>query len=156
MIRSRGKHGKFVIRVYAIIINEGHEVLLSDEYMLDMKMTKFPGGGLQQGEGTIDCLKREAVEEFGQEIEVTAHFYTTDYYQESMFHKGRQLLSIYYLARFRSPIRFPISKRPFDFEEMKNGNQSFRWEKIDALKAEEMTFPIDRIVAEKLRLHYAC
>ena len=73
---TRIKH--FNIRVYGIIINKRNEVLLSDEYLMDMKMTKFPGGGLRFGEGTIDCIRREAMEEFGQEIEIISHYYTTD------------------------------------------------------------------------------
>ena len=56
---------KFTIRVYALIINGENEVLLSDEFRLGMRMTKFPGGGLQFGEGTLACLKREAMEDIG-------------------------------------------------------------------------------------------
>jgi len=44
------KENKFILRVYGILINQHNEVLLSDEFMLDMKMTKFPGGGLNFGE----------------------------------------------------------------------------------------------------------
>ena len=55
--------GNFVIRVYAIIVNENQEVLISDEFQPGIKMTKFPGGGLEFGEGTIDGLKRELREE---------------------------------------------------------------------------------------------
>jgi len=54
---------QFVIRVYGLIINANKEVLISDEYVLKTYMTKFPGGGLEFGEGTIDCLKREFREE---------------------------------------------------------------------------------------------
>ena len=36
-----------------------------------MYVTKFPGGGMEFGEGTIDCIKRECMEEFGEEVEVT-------------------------------------------------------------------------------------
>ena len=50
---------RFNIRVYGICINERQEVLLSDESYRDLHFTKFPGGGLGFGEGTIDCLKRE-------------------------------------------------------------------------------------------------
>jgi 8-oxo-dGTP pyrophosphatase MutT (NUDIX family) len=71
---------KYNIRVYALILNGENEVLLSDEYQMDMKMTKFPGGGMEYGEGTIDCLQREAMEEFGQSLINIRHFYTTDYY----------------------------------------------------------------------------
>ena len=58
---------KMNIRVYSLIINNKHEVLLSDEFRLKQNMTKFPGGGLIPGEGTIDCIHREALEEFNQE-----------------------------------------------------------------------------------------
>ena len=75
------KISRYIIRVYAIIMNENNELLISDEYQLNMRMTKFPGGGLEFGEGTIDCMKREAIEEFGQEIEILEHYYTTDNFQ---------------------------------------------------------------------------
>ena len=51
----------FVVRVYGLIINDKKEVLLTDEYQQGMKMTKFPGGGLEFGEGPVDCIKRQSV-----------------------------------------------------------------------------------------------
>lgn len=148
---SSGVDKQFVIRVYAIIINERNEVLISDEYVLDKYMIKFPGGGLDWGEGTIDCLKREAMEEFGQEIEVTGHFYTTDYFQQAIFYKETQLFSIYYRAEFKDPIRFRISNQPFDFPPNVNGSQSFRWKPVNELDPEEFTFPIDKKVAQMIK-----
>ena len=53
----------FNLRVYGILINEQNQLLVSDEYIRGMKITKFPGGGLEFGEGTRDCLKREFLEE---------------------------------------------------------------------------------------------
>ena len=141
----------FVIRVYAIIINEKHEALLSDEYMLDTLMTKFPGGGLEFGEGPVDCLRREAIEEFGQEIEILSHFYTTDFYQKSLFHDNAQLICIYYMAKFVAPIQFKISDKSFDFSENINGSQSFRWRSIKELEPNELTYPIDRKVVGLLK-----
>jgi len=144
--------GNFVIRVYGIIVNENSEVLLSDEFQLGMKMTKFPGGGLEFGEGTIDGLKREFKEEcYGQEIKKITHFYTTDFFQKALFYENKQLISIYYMAELANPIKFLISKKPFDFQENKNGNQSFRWIKINNLNEAEITFPIDKFVAGKLK-----
>lgn len=58
---------KVNIRVYGLIFCKGL-LLITDEFRLGMPMTKFPGGGLIKGEGTIDCLKRECMEELGQEI----------------------------------------------------------------------------------------
>jgi ADP-ribose pyrophosphatase YjhB (NUDIX family) len=142
---------RFNIRVYGLAINENNEVLLTDEYLLNQKMTKFPGGGLKFGEGPADCMKREALEEFGQDIEIIDHFYTTDFFQKSYFHKDHQIISIYYLIRFKENIRFKISAVPFDFKELKNGNRSFRWIKIKDLSDNVLTLPIDRHVAALLR-----
>jgi ADP-ribose pyrophosphatase YjhB (NUDIX family) len=147
--------GNFVIRVYGLIVNENDEVLLSDEYQLGMIMTKFPGGGLEFGEGTVDGLKREFREECnGQELMNINHFYTTDFFQKALFFNNKQLLSIYYKAELVKPIRFNISEKPFDFQEYKNGNQSFRWIKIKNLNEDEITFPIDKFVAGKLKQQF--
>lgn len=143
--------GNFVIRVYGIIMNDNKEVLLSDEFQVGTKMTKFPGGGLEFGEGPIDCLKREFEEECnGQQIKKIEHFYTTDFYQKALFFENHQLISIYYFAEFVKPVQFTISTKPFDFEKMENGNQSFRWININELSENNLTFPIDKIVAGKL------
>lgn len=147
--------GNFVIRVYAIFINENEEVLLSDEFLSGMKMTKFPGGGLEFGEGTIDGLRREIREECnGQEIKNICHFYTTDFFQKALFYNNKQLLSIYYTAEFESSPIFRISNIPFDFEQDKITKQSFRWVKIKNLNEDEITFPIDKFVAGKLKQQF--
>jgi 8-oxo-dGTP diphosphatase len=146
--------GHFNIRVYGIMVNHKKEVLLSDEYVLNTYMTKFPGGGLEFGEGPEDCLRREAIEEFGQEIEVLEHFYTTHFYQPALFYKNTQLLSIYYTFRFIGPIQFMVSKTPLSFKNTKEGSQVFRWESLKTLNTENMTFPIDRHVAQLLKEKY--
>jgi hypothetical protein len=51
------------IRVYGILINEQQQILVSDEFIRGMYVTKFCGGGLEEGEGTRDCLRREFMEE---------------------------------------------------------------------------------------------
>ena len=141
----------FNVRVYGLIINGNSEVLLTDEFQLGRKMTKFPGGGLKFGEGTADCIRREALEEFGQEVEIVEHFYTTDFFQKALFYKDHQLISIYYIVRFKKPISFRISNKPFDFPELINGNQSFRWRKIIDLSPDDLSFPIDMHVATLLK-----
>ena len=150
MVSEYGALNSFNIRVYGLLLNDTPTVLVTDEYRFGMEMTKFPGGGLQFGEGSMDCLKRECLEELGQEIEVVRHFYTTDYFQRSEFHKDQQLLSIYYLIRTAGPVQFIVSSAPFDFER-EEGAQSFRWVALEELKEDELTFPVDRKVACMLK-----
>ena len=141
----------FNIRVYALLINEKNEVLVTDEFRFGKEMTKFPGGGLNWGEGTIDCLKRECQEELGCEIEVIRHFYTTDFFQPAAFYEQQQLISIYYIVKNISPLSISISKNKFYFEK-KEEAQTFRWISISKLKEDEFTFPIDKKVVEMLSL----
>lgn len=138
------------IRVYGLLVNEQQEVLVSDEFRMGMNMTKFPGGGLEAGEGLIDCLKREWQEELNAKIEIEKHFYTTDYYVKSAFNSA-QLISVYYLIKTSNTLAVKISKSAFDFDEIKDGAQQFRWIKIKSLKETDFTFPIDKRVAEMLK-----
>src|SRR5438067_57377 len=92
----------FNVRVYGILIKE-ESVLITDECVYGQLITKFPGGGLQFGEGLIDCLKREFREELEMDIEVANHFYTTDFFQSSAFNEKQQVISIYYLVKAISP-----------------------------------------------------
>jgi 8-oxo-dGTP diphosphatase len=142
---------QFNIRVYGVFINDLNQVLLADEKRFETKMTKFPGGGLQFGEGTIDCLKREAIEEFGQEIEVVRHLYTTDFFQQAMFFNDQQLISVYYYARFPEPEKFRISQIPFDFQNYNDEMLAFRYKSINEIEIEELTFPIDQYVLKLLK-----
>ncbi|MBN1158060.1 MAG: NUDIX domain-containing protein [Bacteroidales bacterium] len=141
----------FNIRVYGLVINNKNEILLTDEYLLNREMTKFPGGGLKFGEGPADCILREALEEFGQEVEIIGHFYTTHFFQRALFYDDHQLISIYYRIRFKEPVKFRISDRPFDFPEMVNGSQSFRWAAIETMNDDDLSFPVDRYVLHLLK-----
>ena len=142
------------VRVYGILINEQKQVLVSDEYIRSMYITKFCGGGLEQGEGTRDCLKREFMEEMNLEVEVTNHIYTTDFYQPSSFRKGDQIISIYYYVNPLQPITAPLRTAPFQFDEreMKIYNETgetetFRFIDRKDFNEDCMTLPIDKIVA---------
>jgi len=146
------KSGKFLIRVYGLVVNEKSEILLSDEFELNMKMTKLPGGGLEFGEGLIDGLRREFREECNnQEIKNIRHFYTTDFFQAAKFFENTQLISVYYLVDLKHPIQFKLSDKPYDFEIGGSISQSFRWKKINTLKEDDITFPIDKFVLKKLK-----
>lgn len=146
---------QFNIRVYGILINPENEVLLTDEYRLNMNMTKFPGGGLKYGESTIDCLKRECIEELGQEVEIIEHFYTTDFFINSMLlNTKKQLISIYYLIQPKEKLRLTIVTKPFNFTQNVDGPQCFRFVKIDDLTEEDLSFPVDKKVVLLLKEKY--
>jgi 8-oxo-dGTP diphosphatase len=142
----------FNIRVYGLFINKNKEILLTDEVRYGMHMTKFPGGGLQFGEGLLDCLKREALEELGQEIVILNHFYTTDFYVQSAFHENHQVISIYYLCRFKGKAKFNFPKTPVNFSDSNEEIISFRYKPISEMKEEDLSFPADRHVLKLLKM----
>ena len=128
------------------------QVLVTDEFRYGYRITKFPGGGLQFGEGTIDCLKRECQEELGRDVDIREHFYTTDFFQRSAFNEKQQVISIYYFISMKDPQSIPVKKMPFDFDNEQEGAQIFRWLYLDSLSENDFTFPIEKKVAERLRL----
>ena len=70
----------FNVRVYGILIDDQNRLLVSDEFIRGSYITKLPGGGLEIGEGTRECLVREFMEEAALTINVGTHFYTTDFF----------------------------------------------------------------------------
>src|SRR6056300_584550 len=97
MMADRNTHiENFNIRVYGIWVHDGR-VLIAQESRMKMNMVKFPGGGLEKGEGIQDCLKREVKEELDLEAEVGDLFYVNPFFHQSSFRKKDQLISFYYL-----------------------------------------------------------
>jgi len=151
----------FNIRVYGILMNVKNQVLVSDEYIRGNYYTKFPGGGLEFGEGTRDCLKREFMEEMNLKVSVGEHIYTTDYFQLSAFNPGHQIISIYYFAKALEPISAPLRTQPFDFDEAqlkvyesKGETETFRFINWNEFSEASVTLPIDKIVARIIREKY--
>jgi 8-oxo-dGTP diphosphatase len=147
------------IRVYGILVNEQQQVLVSDELIRGMYITKFPGGGLEKGEGTRDCLVREFMEELNLAVEVGDHIYTTDFYQQSAFNAAHQILSIYYYAKALAPITVPLRSKPFDFDaeqlaiyEKEQQIETFRFISKEEFGTDSVHLPIDKIVAGMVRM----
>jgi ADP-ribose pyrophosphatase YjhB (NUDIX family) len=129
---------KFNIRVYGILI-KNQKVLLNEEFIKGRKIIKFPGGGLDWGEGIADCLKREWMEELGIDIALLDHFYTTDFFQQSAFDDS-QIISIYYLIDAEVP----------DLILNKESNERSFWLPLNNLHTDTFTLPIDQRVGNKL------
>jgi len=148
----------FNIRVYGILLNDQQQVLVSDELIRGMYITKFPGGGLEFGEGTRSCLQREFMEEMNLRVNVAEHIYTTDYFQMSAFNPEHQIVSIYYRANALEEIKVPLRDKPFDFDEQQlkvyeatRETETFRFIDWQHFSADSMTLPIDKIVADLVK-----
>jgi 8-oxo-dGTP diphosphatase len=141
---------RFNVRVYGLLINEQNHVLISDEQEYGMQFSKFPGGGLEYGEGLIDGLKREFVEECNVEVEILSHFYTTDFFVKSAFNES-QVISVYYIVRNVSPLNLMFKTVQFDFDGEGDILQSFRWIALADLLEEDVTFPADKHVVKLLK-----
>jgi 8-oxo-dGTP pyrophosphatase MutT (NUDIX family) len=132
---------------------------VSDEFIRGNYFTKFPGGGLEFGEGTRECLRREFQEETNMEVEVGEHLYTTDFFQISAFNNVDQIISIYYFVKTREPILLETKTKLFDFEpyqvaDIKSNCEVFRWVKWEDLQEDSVSLPIDKVVVKILKEKY--
>ncbi|HRN90782.1 MAG TPA: NUDIX domain-containing protein [Ferruginibacter sp.] len=152
---------RFNVRVYGILLNDRKQVLVSDEWIRGMYISKFCGGGLEYGEGTRDCLIREFIEEMRLRVAVEEHIYTTDYFQPSAFHPEQQIISIYYQVRALEAIQIPLQQVPFTFTpdqlkqyELTGETESFRWIDWEDFSEDSVTLPIDKKVARIIKERY--
>jgi len=146
----------FNVRVYGVLLDENNRLLVSDEFIRGEYITKLPGGGLEIGEGTRDCLQREFKEETGLDVKVGEHLYTTDFFQISAFNLKDQIISIYYYVHPISPLVLDVKEKPFDFAPHQIANpqgesEVFRWINWENIHPDSMTLPIDRVVMELIR-----
>lgn len=148
----------FNIRVYGILTDNQNRILVSDEYIRGGYYTKFPGGGLEFGEGTRECLKREFIEEMNLEVQVGEHLYTTDFFQMSAFNPEHQIISIYYHVKALEEITAPIREKPFDFDATQLQRyaevgeiETFRFIEWELFSSASVTLPIDKVVADLIK-----
>lgn len=130
----------FNVRIYGLAIHKRKLLILEEPFMGRM-VKKFPGGGLEFGEGTRDCLKREFKEELNLDINVTGHFYTQDFFLQSGLDSNEQILMIYYRVEL-----IDISQLILIDKEIKN----LIWLELNSLTKEKLSLPTDRLVTEML------
>jgi 8-oxo-dGTP pyrophosphatase MutT (NUDIX family) len=138
------------MRVYGILEWQ-NQILVVHEKMGVHAFTKFPGGGLELGEGTRDCLIREFMEETGMTIEVGNHIYTTDFFQQSAFRETDQLISVYYKVH---PVSDPALISQDEITVIENGREEilkFFWVPLPDLHENLLTFPIDKLVVSMIQ-----
>lgn len=132
---------KFNIRVYGILINQNKEILVLDETRNGYSFTKFPGGGLEWGEGFKECLEREFEEELGLKVNVSELFYLNDDFVVSAFQPLDQLFSVYYLISLIGETKIV----------QKTDSEVPRWISLHHIQEDDLTFPIDKRVLIKLK-----
>lgn len=142
---------RFTIRAYGLLCSQGADgatrVLVADELIKGMRVTKFPGGGLEYGEGLKECIVREIREEVGVLALDVEHFYTTDFFQQSAFHsEPLQVLSVYFTFRVREPDTIPVVIEPFTGISGPGDQEAFRWLRLRGSKEDDLSLPIDRVV----------
>ncbi|MBK8925744.1 MAG: NUDIX domain-containing protein [Crocinitomicaceae bacterium] len=146
------KINSFNVRIYGLLIWQ-NQVLITHEHRAGMLMTKFPGGGLEKGEGIHDCLVREFDEELELEIEPGELFYVNDFLQVSAFNPKEQLIAIYYRVHAKDFQCHEILTHD-KVNLLKPGEQIFEWKNIADLDSGLFTFPIDQLVTEKLKSNF--
>lgn len=144
LLKDKTEIKRFNIRVYGLVVNLHNEVLLCNETYQGHHFTKFPGGGLEFGEGIIDCLHREFKEELKVPIEVLGHFYTTDFFQASAFLPSDQIISIYYRVKLLGEIT--LGKINYE-----NHSHDFFWLPAAQLDPSHVNLPIDKIVIQSFQ-----
>lgn len=135
---------RFNIRVYAAVVKDRQVLALFEEYAGDL-LIKLPGGGLEFGEGTIECLKREFMEELNLKISKLEHFYTQEDFLVSRFRENEQLLTVYYLVELEDEKDLLI---------MDPCIEKVEWLSLD-LEENPFPLPIDQVVFKKLQERFA-
>lgn len=129
----------FNVRVYGLLIHDG-AILTVEEPVHDRIIRKFPGGGLEFGEGILDCLKREFKEELNCTLTDTRHFYTTDFFVQSFLNPEQQVISVYYLVKAR------MTQMHYNLADQ----LQFKWVLMDELQEDMFPLPIDKVVVSLL------
>ena len=143
----------FNVRVYGLLMDAQNRLLVSDEFIRGNYFTKLPGGGLEFGEGTRECLVREYMEETGLEVTIGDHIYTTDFFQISAFNNKDQIISIYYHVHCKNTNGIKTSEKVFDFTPDQTADkqreaESFRWVNFEDINYQTMILPIDKVAIQ--------
>ena len=133
------------LRAYGIWLGEDGRVLLCRERFRGGWVVKFPGGGLEPGEGLAGCLQREFLEETGLEIEIIRHYYTTDFFVPDLTDPSRAVVSVYFLVK---PVAYAALPAAAD------GALEFFWAPLEGLEPGALSLPIDKEVARRLRADF--
>jgi ADP-ribose pyrophosphatase YjhB (NUDIX family) len=129
----------FNVRSYGILLNQD-SVLLSEEWYPnhDGPILKFPGGGVNLGEGVVDCLIREFREEANLEIKVHDVVHVGRGFVKSHFN-DTQVISVYFRVESLGG-EPPVDQILMDPEGREGASYRLFWCPLSELDAKKMTF----------------
>lgn len=130
----------FNIRVYGLLIHNDQLLIVREKFNGEW-IDKFPGGGLEFGEGLRQCLEREFLEELNLTIQVKKHLYTQEELIVSALNPKEQVLMIYYQVETDSLDEFKVNE---------SGIDAVEWKNILALVPEDVTMPTEQKAVKAL------
>ena len=140
----------FNIRVYGILSDSEGRILISHERIKNQACVKFPGGGLEYGEGLKDGLMREFQEELNLNVRVDELLFITDFFIQSAFRSEDQIVSIYYRVNSAELDSVSTVDEWPSAESVIGKKQLFQWIKPEKLKEEQLNFPGDKALLNQL------
>ena len=143
--------GKFSIRVYGLLINAQNEVLISREWHNGRYFNKFPGGGLEYGESTLECLRREFREELSIEIGIERLVHVSDEVFPSWFKPDTQVMGVYYLVSTERPSEIPTLLADEPSTPTQDGPHRVFWKEIASLSISDLSLPTDQQIIPLLK-----
>ena len=139
----------FNVRVYALIV-KNNRLLISEEQHGGVFLRKFPGGGLQFGEGIVQALHRELKEELNADVESEKLLCVTEDFVVSFLNNKQQVIGVHYLVELKQD--YSDNHLDNNRVELENGYIHFKWVMIDELKADDFSSPVDKSAFEKLKI----
>ena len=117
---------------------------------------KFPGGGVELGEGVMDAWWRECQEELGcqpamQSVEL---FHTVETFIRSIFRPDDQLIALYYVCRLQSNEDVAWTEESAASPGGES-NVQVSWKDWRSLDFRSFRFPTDQSAIQKLQANSA-
>ena len=137
-------------RVYGFLINNSKQVLVSAERFNGIPLIKFPGGGVEWGEGLQEALIREFKEELKISIGVKENIYFNDFPVESAIDKRYQVQAFFYHVEPLEPMRFSTV---LSLEPPEKNTENFIWVDLKNLNEELFTYEIEKEAVKALRIY---
>ena len=138
---------KFNVRVYGLLV-KGQKILVSLEQIDELHMCKFPGGGLEFGEGLKDAMIREIKEELGIIPISLEQWHISEDFVQSKLRVNEQVLAVYYRLWTDEEIVLDTKTLPTAFGS--ENQMKLEWRNLDDTLIEDLSFETDKEAVRKL------